>query len=91
MKISGTTGRPHHWAILLKYRLHNDEFLTEVECPVTIFHGTDDYVIPYDSAEQLQKIDPKSIELITLEGESHRGAIFNPLFRKTMTELLTSR
>ncbi len=69
---------------LMKFRFRNDLYLPMVKCPVTIFHGTDDNVIPYDSAVDLEALDPKKIKLITLKGVSHRGAIFSRLFVKTM-------
>ncbi len=73
---------------LLKYQLKNDQLLKKVNCPVTLFHGTHDKIIPYDSSERLQKIKPDQFQLITMKGESHRGSIFNGLFRKTIRELL---
>ena len=73
---------------VLKYHLRNDKHLQSVTCPVTIFHGTEDNVIPYQSSEKLQALRPDNIELVTLKRESHRGAIFNGLFRKRVGELL---
>jgi len=75
---------------LLKYHLHNDLYLQKVQCPVTLFHGTEDEIIPYDSSETLEKINPEQIQLVSLEGVSHRGAIFNTLFGQTMSRLLRS-
>ena len=73
---------------LLKYKLRNDQHLRQALCPVTLFHGTNDQVIPYESSKILQRIDPENIKLITLEGESHRGTIFNNLFRRKAGEML---
>lgn len=73
---------------LVKYPLNNGEHLKKVKCPVTLFHGTMDRVIPYNSSKELVEINPKNIELITLKKESHRGAIFNGLFRRKFRELL---
>ena len=64
------------------------DFLKNVKMPITLFHGTRDNVIPYDSSEKLRALKPDLIELVTLNNESHRGAIFNPVFRNTLSDLL---
>jgi len=66
---------------LMKFTFNNLKHLGASNCPITILHGTQDEVIPYDSAETLESIDPNRIYLITLQGEGHRGAIFNPNIR----------
>ncbi len=73
---------------LLKYEFRNDLYLEQVQCPVTLFHGTNDRIIPYESSVVLQKIKPASTQLVTLNGEGHRGTIFNQLFRRKVGELL---
>ena len=73
---------------LIKYPLDNAKHLETIKCPVTLFHGTMDRVIPYEHSEQLVKIKPAQTELITLNKESHRGAIFNGLFRRKFGELI---
>jgi len=73
---------------LLKYHLRNDRQLAKTRCPVTLFHGTGDRVIPYESSQILSKIRQGATELVTLKGEGHRGTIFNQLFRRRVGELL---
>lgn len=73
---------------LLKYKLRSNEFLKDLKIPITLFHGTNDNVIPYDSSKKLLAINPNFIELVTLKNESHRGAIFNPTFKNTVRKLL---
>ena len=73
---------------LVKFPLNNKAHLATVKCPVTLFHGTNDEVIPFVSSKELVQVDPTNIKLVTLEGESHRGAIFNNLFRSTVRKLL---
>ena len=72
----------------VKYPLDNNSHLEKVKCPVTIFHGTNDRVIPYEQGEQLAENFPKKVKLVTLKRESHRGAIFNGLFRRKFGELV---
>ncbi len=73
---------------LVKYPLNNAENLKKVKCPVTIFHGTRDEVIPFDSSNKLMASNPDKVQLVILEREGHRGAIFNGLFRRKFSELL---
>ncbi len=73
---------------LIKYPLDNVSHLKNIKCPVTLFHGTMDRVIPYKHSEQLVTLYSDKVKLITLNKESHRGAIFNGLFRRKFGELI---
>lgn len=70
-------------SFIMKYDLSNETWLKSVKCPVTLFHGTSDNLIPYDSSKKLEAINPDLIHLVTLDGASHRGTIFQQLFRST--------
>jgi pimeloyl-ACP methyl ester carboxylesterase len=72
---------------LLKYPLRNIANLRQVTAPVTLFHGTFDEVIPFESSEKLQALNPARFRLVDLP-EGHRGVIFSPVFRQTVGELL---
>ena len=61
---------------LLKYEFPSNEFIVDVKCPITMFHGTDDRVVPYYSAEKLKAVAPKNSTLfISIEGGSHNDLI----------------
>ncbi|MBI5914978.1 MAG: alpha/beta fold hydrolase [Bacteroidetes bacterium] len=72
---------------LLKYPLRNIANLRQVMTPVTLFHGTFDEVISFESSVKLQALNPGRFRLIDLP-EGHRGVIFSPVFRQTVGELL---
>ena len=72
---------------LIKYPLKNIDFLKKVKSAVTIFHGTRDEVIPFDSSERLKEVN-SNIVLIPLKDTSHRRAIFHDLFEKRVSQLL---
>ncbi len=72
----------------VKYPLNNAANLEKVNCPVTLFHGTMDSVIPYKHSAQLVEMHKDKVKLITLEKESHRGAIFNGTFRRSFRKLV---
>jgi len=62
---------------LIKFPLNNQKHLSQLNCPVTIFHGTEDEVIPYQASLNLKKLFPNKVDLITLQGTSHRRSIFH--------------
>ena len=72
---------------LIKYPLKNIDFLKQVKSSITIFHGTGDEVIPFDSSEVLQSVNPNAV-LIPLRGTSHRRAIFHDEFENKVSQLL---
>jgi len=72
----------------VKYPLDNAAHLANVKCPVTLFHGTMDRVIPYEHSKKLVEMYADKVKLITLNKESHRGAIFNGLFRRNFGKLV---
>lgn len=61
--------------VLLKYRLDTESRIAKINCPVNIFHGTADELIPFNMAERLQQLAPKQVRLFPMEGIGHRGAI----------------
>lgn len=74
--------------VILKYDLNNDQHLQTVDCPIYLFHGDRDEVIPADSSENLSKIKPTQTELRILENTSHRRSIFSSVIRERLAEVL---
>jgi pimeloyl-ACP methyl ester carboxylesterase len=72
---------------LLKYPLRSADYLQRVKSSVTLFHGTFDEVIPFESSEKLQALNPERFHLVATD-EGHRGIIFSPVFRHKVGELL---
>ena len=60
---------------LLAYRLDTRSRIGEIACPIAIYHGTADQLIPFWMAEELAGLAPKRATLHALEGASHRGAV----------------
>ncbi len=60
--------------VLLKYAFPSYKYIQEVACPITIFHGTDDEVVPFDSAKQLVDMAPESLTtFIPVTGGQHNN------------------
>ena len=68
----------HFWWLpdaLLRYRLNTAGRIGDVACPIDIYHGTADRLIPFAMAEELVQLADGRAALHRLEGVSHRGAV----------------
>ncbi len=74
---------------LLKYKLPSYLFIAKVVCPISIFHGTNDQVVPYKSARDLYELAPASqTTFITVEGGTHNNLINHEIFLKGINQVL---
>ena len=74
---------------LLKYEFPTNEFITSVKCPITMFHGTDDKVIPYSSAEKLKSVAPSdNTSFVTIDGGGHNNLISFELYKEGILSIL---
>ena len=73
---------------MLHYHFPTNEYLPSVTAPITIFHGTDDGLIPYGNAARLQPLLKTGDEFITIEGGSHNDLHDFPLFRQKLDSVL---
>jgi alpha-beta hydrolase superfamily lysophospholipase len=55
------------------YKISTYEYLKKVKCPVNIFHGTDDGVIPYRCAAKLKMVLKATDEFITIKNGTHNN------------------
>ena len=74
---------------MITYKIPTHEFLQDVKVPITIFHGTNDWVIPYRCAARLKDVLKPTDQFITIEKGSHRGLNKFPLFQQKMDSLLS--
>lgn len=58
---------------LLRFHLRTDQWIKQVKCHTYIIHGTKDRLIPISNSEKLQKLNPKKITLIRIEGGGHNN------------------
>ena len=70
------------------YKIPLNEFLADVKYPITIFHGTDDGVIPYRNAARLKKIVKPTDEFITIEKGTHQNLNGFTLMQQKLDSLL---
>lgn len=62
---------PVRW--VLRYHLRTDRWIPLVSCPIYIIHGTRDWLIPIKHSERLQKLNPRRVTLIRIEGGGHNN------------------
>lgn len=59
---------------LLKYRMESYKYMMRVQCPVIIFHGTSDEVVPFESGERLfNSIEHLPKKLVAISGGAHNN------------------
>ena len=73
---------------LLKYKLPVYKYIELVNAPVTIFHGTEDNVIPYSNARRLTTAMHPKDRFITVENAGHNNLNEYPQFHKALDSLL---
>jgi pimeloyl-ACP methyl ester carboxylesterase len=74
--------------MMSKYKLPTYEFLPEVKAPVTIFHGTGDWVVPYRSGVQLKKFLKPGDQFIKIPDGSHNNLSESVIYRSALDALL---
>ncbi|MEZ4803646.1 MAG: alpha/beta fold hydrolase [Gelidibacter sp.] len=74
---------------LLKYKLPTHEFIMDVQCPITIFHGTDDSVVPFDSGKKLfDSLSNHRAKFIQIDGGHHNDLMEYESYHKALKPLL---
>ncbi len=73
---------------MIQYKLPTKEYLKNVIAPVTIFHGTNDGIIPYSNAATLKKSMKKGDEFITIDGAVHNDINDFKLYHQKLDSLL---
>lgn len=65
---------PLDW--LLKYKILSHEFIKNVSCPITVFHGTNDTVVPFESGKRLFDAIPHTLKkFYSIERGGHNNLI----------------
>ena len=72
---------------LLKYPFPTINYLQQVTCPVTIFHGTADELIPHSNAERLKKNIP-SVNLWLIDDCLHNDVPYTSIYKGKMGAIL---
>jgi len=73
---------------LLKFKLPTNEWLSKVTAPITIFHGSNDGLIPLSNALKLQSSLKKTDEFVVIEKGTHHNLNEFPLMQLKLDSLL---
>lgn len=81
---------PVKW--LLRYQLRSDLYIQNVHCPIHIFHGTRDLIVPYESAFKLFRMveHNKKVSMTTIPGGKHSNLNRFPLFHERLRQFLAN-
>ena len=61
---------------LIHYKIPTYEFIKDVDCNISMIHGTDDYVVPFKSGEKLYHVAPQNLASFTaIENGSHNNLV----------------
>jgi alpha-beta hydrolase superfamily lysophospholipase len=78
---------PYLPTLLLKYQFMTIDFLKQVTCPTTVFHGTADELIPVSNAERLSK-EISSVDFIVIPDCLHNDIPYSSLYQDKMQRIL---
>jgi pimeloyl-ACP methyl ester carboxylesterase len=74
---------------LAQFKFPTGEYLKDVNAPITIFHGSDDWIIPYRCAAKLKKVLKPGDEFITIDKASHNNLNNFALFHEKLDSILS--
>lgn len=84
-----TSGRvPFFPDFLKKFSFETDVFVKKIKCPVIIFHGKEDLLIPYDNSVRLQDFFKPVDRLFLLDGQGHLGMNDNEVYQKELKNII---
>ncbi|MBX3257499.1 MAG: alpha/beta fold hydrolase [Chitinophagaceae bacterium] len=73
---------------LIRLELPVYKYISIVNAPVAVFHGTEDDVIPYSNAEKLKESLKPADHFFTIENGAHNNLAGFPVFRQKLDSLL---
>lgn len=71
-----------------KYHFSNHRYLQQVECPIYIFQGTRDWVVPYKCSARLKKWLKPTDQFITVPSGGHNNLLFYDIYNRKLQEFL---
>lgn len=74
-------------AFLLRYNFDTNAYLKKVECPVYMFHGTNDRVLAYENSARLKKENPK-VNFYTIKGLGHTRFNDDSEYQRLLSQIL---
>ncbi len=70
---------------VIRYPLRTDLWIQSVKCPIYLFHGTNDSIIPYNSSIRLKELAQAPCELTIIENGDHNHLNLTPEYQEKLT------
>jgi len=74
--------------LILRYPMRTDLWISDVSCPVYLFHGTKDDIVPYNSSERLVALIKSEKKLVTIPGGGHNNLSGFSLYHEQLDLIL---
>ena len=71
---------------LLRYNFTTSAYIENVKCPVYMFHGTDDKIVPYENSVGIKRENPK-VKFYTIKGLGHMKFNDDPEFQSVLIKI----
>jgi len=79
------------YGLLLRYKFNSEAYIKNVSCPIAIFHGTKDRVIPFKIGQKFFKAAPKNkVIFIEIKGGKHNNLGAFKEYKNAIKELLNN-
>lgn len=75
--------------IMSKYQMRTDKYLKNVDCPILIFHGTHDEIVPHNHGERLSQLN-SGAKLVSIKNGVHNNLPSFKVYQKQLAEFLAS-
>jgi alpha-beta hydrolase superfamily lysophospholipase len=74
--------------LILKYPMRTDLWISDVSCPIYLFHGTKDDIVPYSSSERLLELIRTEKVLVTITGGGHNDLSDSMFYQEQLDRIL---
>lgn len=76
-------------SVLIRYKLRNDLYIKKTKCPIYIFHGSRDEVLPIKGSYKLKPLLKPGDQLYLIEGGHHNDLALFIKYRKKLADILS--
>jgi pimeloyl-ACP methyl ester carboxylesterase len=74
---------------MIHYKFPTWQYIQNVTAPITIFHGTNDWIIPYRNSKRLVPFIKKTDKFITVEKGRHNNLFSLPVVPRILDSILS--
>ena len=77
--------------LFIKFPIRTYKWLKYVDCPIKILHGTNDQLIPFNTAVSLSKVNPENTRLYSVIGAGHNNLHTFEEYHRMLAEIMDSK